>query len=71
MNITVDCLPLIDLPNGATTCMTENGNGVLTFEDICVYTCNTGYLLIGNSFRMCQKDGSWSGTEPICKKGGQ
>ena len=23
-------------------------------EDICVYTCKTGYLLIGNNVRMCQ-----------------
>ena len=47
----------------------ENDHGVSLNEDICVYTCKPGYLLIGNNVRMCQKDGSWSGTEPKCKRG--
>ena len=31
-----------------------------------VYICNDGYNLMGNKARVCQKDGSWNGSEPQC-----
>uniref|UniRef100_A0A646QE05 Limulus clotting factor C n=1 Tax=Hemiscolopendra marginata TaxID=943146 RepID=A0A646QE05_9MYRI len=31
------------------------------------YACNPNYRLIGNAERTCQKDGSWSGDDPICE----
>ncbi|XP_078371420.1 uncharacterized protein LOC144655075 [Oculina patagonica] len=34
----------------------------------CQHTCNDGYRLKGDSFRDCQADGTWSGTEPTCEK---
>ena len=30
-----------------------------------MYSCNTGYRLIGNSSRTCQ-NGEWNGEEPTC-----
>ena len=30
------------------------------------YTCDSGYNLVGNSTRMCQATGAWSGSEPTC-----
>lgn len=31
------------------------------------YSCNTGYLLVGNVDRTCQSDGSWNGSRSICE----
>ncbi|XP_064486743.1 sushi, von Willebrand factor type A, EGF and pentraxin domain-containing protein 1-like [Ornithodoros turicata] len=31
------------------------------------YTCKQGHKLIGNTTRVCQLGGSWSGEEPLCK----
>ena len=30
------------------------------------YFCNYGFTLSGNEQRVCQKDGTWSGSEPSC-----
>ena len=30
------------------------------------FSCNTGYILRGNSSRTCQSTGQWSGTQPTC-----
>ena len=29
-------------------------------------TCDNDYILIGVSFRVCQNDGTWSGSAPTC-----
>ena len=33
-----------------------------------VYSCNSGYTLVGRDTRICQDDGSWSGIPPICRR---
>ena len=40
-----------------------------SYEDTCIFKCNTGYELIGNNIRICQSNGSWSGTSDVCEKG--
>ena len=37
--------------------------------DICNFTCNTNYELSGSDTRTCQSDGSWSGTDDVCRRG--
>jgi len=44
-------------------------DGVLSYEDICSLTCNTGYELTGNDTRTCQSDGNWSGNNGVCRRG--
>ena len=34
--------------------------------DTCSFTCDTGYELTGSSERICQKNGSWSGSPVSC-----
>ena len=33
------------------------------------YSCDTGYVIEGQSTRMCQVDGTWSGSAPTCRVG--
>ena len=40
---------------------------VPSYEDICTYTCDTSYELIGNDTRICQSNGSWSGNDVECR----
>jgi len=37
-----------------------------SFEDTCNFTCDTGYELTSSSLRVCQADGSWSGSPVSC-----
>ena len=43
---------------------------VPSYESICSFTCNTGYKLTSSAARICQSNGSWSGGETVCQKGG-
>ena len=44
-------------------------DGFHSYEDICSFTCNTGYELTGSDTRTCQSNGRWSGTVTTCKRG--
>ena len=61
----VGCAMLTAPTNGMVNC-SLGADGVATDGDTCSYTCNTGYMLIGNAIRTCESDGMWSGTEPTC-----
>ncbi|XP_065900911.1 uncharacterized protein [Dysidea avara] len=63
----VPCPSFTDPDNGMITCSLED-DGVPSYEDTCSFTCNTGYELTGSDTRTCQSDGSWSGTETMCRK---
>ena len=62
------CSPLTDPNNGVIKCFLGD-DGVPSYEDICSFTCNTGYELTGSDTRTCQSDGSWSGSDAVCKRG--
>ena len=38
-----------------------------TINSTAEYSCTVGYQLIGNSTRVCQSDGKWSGSVPFCQ----
>ena len=60
------CPPLDNPYNGKRNC----SYGVVAhYEDICSFSCNTGYELTGNAKRICQNDGNWSKNEVNCTKG--
>ena len=62
------CPSFADPNNGKLNC-TLGDDGVPSYEDTCSFTCNAGYELTGSDTRTCQSDGSWSGTETLCRRG--
>ena len=57
----VDCGNLTDPANGQV----DHTAG--TFGQNATYSCNTGYSLVGDSTRICQTEGDWSGSAPTCQ----
>ena len=58
----MDCGPL-DSPS----------NGTVAFDDTienstATYTCDSGHNLVGPATRTCAMNGSWTETEPTCKR---
>ena len=68
-NFIVTCLSIVHPTNGVVDCSLGD-DGVLSYEDTCSFTCNTGYELTGGDNRTCQSDGNWSGSEITCKDDG-
>ncbi|XP_052809414.1 E-selectin-like [Mya arenaria] len=58
---TNDCESLVNSSNGqvAAPATTEGSMGI--------YSCNSGYTLVGSSSRACGASG-WSGSEPTCQQ---
>ena len=59
---------LTDPSNGVIRCLLGDDN-VISYEDTCNFTCNTGYELTGSDTRTCQSNGSWSGSTTTCERG--
>ncbi|PKU44337.1 von willebrand factor type egf and pentraxin domain-containing protein 1 [Limosa lapponica baueri] len=59
--IPVSCSPPPVLENGQVT------GEEYTFQRRTEYSCNEGFLLDGDSSRVCLANGSWSGITPVCK----
>ena len=57
------CSPLDTIDNGERTADGFSPGSVAT------YTCNDGYVLVGDSTRICQTTGTWSGEDPHCVEG--
>ena len=64
----MSCSLLTNPDNGMIDCSLGD-DGVPSYEDTCSFTCNTGYEPTGNDTRTCQSDGSWSGTDDVCRRG--
>ena len=64
----VPCSLLFDPNNGSINC-SLGYDRVTSYEDTCSFTCNTGYKLTGSDTRICQSNGSWSGSDVVCTKG--
>ena len=58
----IECPALKDPENGSV----DDGDNLP--GTIAKYTCDDGFRLVGSSKRPCQKDGSWAGEAPICKR---
>ena len=60
--IGIPCPTLYNPMDGAVS-MTE-----CLFGDIVTYTCDYGFELSGDVMRICQSDGTWTGSAPICNR---
>ena len=58
--IVIDCGPLENPENG----IVKFGGTIIGSR--ATYACNKGFTITGNSNRICQPNGDWSGQEPIC-----
>ena len=67
-NILVPCPSFTD-PNGGTISCSLGDDRIPSYEDICIITCNTGYELTSSDTRTCQSNGSWSGSDEVCRRG--
>jgi hypothetical protein len=36
-------------------------------DSVAVYNCSAGFEIVGIDARLCLENGSWNGTEPLCK----
>ena len=52
--------------NGMIDC-TLGDDAVANPGETCSFTCNGGLVLDGDTSRTCQDDGSWSGSDAMCK----
>ena len=61
----VDCGALPNPLNGAV----NTPNTVLGSQ--ATYSClGSGYILVGDSSRLCDTDGTWTGSQPVCESKG-
>lgn len=58
---TVDCPPLMDPPGGRVNIPS------LTQGSTATYSCNEGYMLVGDSTRTCEASAMWTGIAPVCQ----
>jgi len=65
---TVQCPNVTSPMDGTISCSLIN-DALFLFEDVCNFTCNTGYELSGSNSRVCQSDESWSGNDTVCTRG--
>ena len=63
----IPCYNLSPPANGEITSCSSGRVGYA--GDTCSFTCNTGYELTGSDTRTCQSDGSWSGSDVVCRRG--
>ena len=61
----MNCPDLGPPNNGTINCMFGD-DGVASYQDTCLYTCNRGYQLTGNQLTICGIDGTWDNELITC-----
>ena len=59
----------LSIPDNGNVSCSSGKVGVGYTGDTCSFTCNTGYELTDSDTRICQSDGSWSGSNSVCRRG--
>ncbi|XP_052808433.1 E-selectin-like isoform X2 [Mya arenaria] len=58
----VDCGSLSNPANGQVSSLATTEGSTAT------YSCNSGFMLVGDSTRTCEASGVWNGSEPTCQQ---
>lgn len=61
----VECEALTPIPFGHINYQIVDTT-IVQPGDLVIYSCDTLYTLSGQQHRICLRNGSWSGVEPIC-----
>ena len=71
-SLEVDCqCAMLMRNNGSGSVPIQRGSAKYTGTSIgslATYQCEEGYLLAGNSQRICQSNGHWNGSTPECQR---
>ena len=59
--LAIMCPPLPDIDNGVVDWSGVSPGGVAT------YTCDPGFILVGEPTQICRDNGTWSDEEPTCE----
>ena len=67
------CSDVPAIGNGTTTIPTRSDSFNYSLGSVAIYSCNTGYVLVGQTTRVCEDTnggtmttGTWSGSAPTC-----
>ncbi len=58
----VDCGALLSIAMGSIHLLNES----TVYSSLAAYACMPGHQLVGVVMRVCQSDGQWSDTPPLC-----
>ena len=62
---TVVVCPELDVPQNGNI---EYDNTQSVYNSMATYTCVNGLMVEGDEMRVCQNDGTWSGSVAICQR---
>ena len=65
----VQCSQLTVPMNGDMGCRLLMSGLMPSYEDTCTFYCDMGYELTGSDTRICQSNGSWNGSDVMCRRG--
>ncbi len=65
----ITCPSLAPPVNGVLTFTPGADNSNIGLGSVATYSCNLGYVLVGQSTRVCltTNGGAWSGNVPVCE----
>ena len=66
--IVMICATVVDCGDPGTPIHGTKWSGSTSLNSICKYMCDRGFRLVGDSFRVCQAGGTWSGALPTCQR---
>ena len=73
-NTEITCSELTTLGNGTISTNTSSNSLILGLGSVAIYTCNVGFVLVGQTTRVCEDTnggtvttGTWSGSAPTCE----
>ncbi|XP_077188676.1 P-selectin-like isoform X2 [Paroedura picta] len=61
----IQCPALGSLDNGQGNC--SHPHGSFAFNSSCIFSCDSGFRLVGSEMLQCAAQGNWTGDPPMCE----